>query len=41
MGPELKLRNYGKRKSFWTLKYKGYFADKTAPEDLADRIAQK
>ena len=39
--PELKLRNYGKRKPFWTLKYKGYFANGTATEDLVNRTVQK
>jgi len=39
VGPELKLRNYSKRKLFWTLKCKGYFADGTATEDLANRTA--
>jgi len=39
VGLELKLRNYGERKPFWTLKCKGCFADRTATEDLADRTA--
>ena len=30
VGLELKLKNYSKRKLFWTLKYKGCFTDKTA-----------
>jgi len=37
----LKLRNYGKRKPFWTLKWEGCFADRTVTEDLADGTAQK
>ena len=28
--PELKLRNYSERKPFWTLKWEGCFADRTA-----------
>ena len=39
--PELKLRNYGERKLFWTLKCKGCFVDRTTIENLADRTAQK
>ena len=30
VGPELKLRNYSKRKPFWTLKWEGCFVDRTA-----------
>ena len=41
MGPELRLRNNGKRKPFWTLKYEGCFADGTVTEDLANGTAQK
>jgi len=41
VGLELKLRNYGERKPFWTLKWRGYFADRTATKNLADRTAQK
>jgi len=41
VGPELKLRNYGERKLFWTLKCKGCFADGTMTKDLTDRTAQK
>ena len=42
MGLELKLKNYGERKPFQTLKkQRGCFADGTATEDLADGTAQK
>ena len=30
VGLELKLKNYGKKKLFWTLKWRGCFADGTA-----------
>jgi len=38
---ELKLRSYGKRKPFWTLKYKSCFVGKTVTEGLVDGTAQK
>jgi len=41
MGSELKLRNYNKRKLFWTLKYEDCFTDGTVTKNLADRTAQK
>ena len=37
--PELKLRSYSERKPFWTLKWRGCFADGTATGDLADGTA--
>ena len=37
----MKLRNYGEKKLFWTLKWRGYFADRIATKDLADRTVQK
>ena len=39
VGPELKLRNYDKRKPFWTLKWEGCFVDRTTIENLADGTA--
>jgi len=36
---EPELRNYSKRKPFWTLKWEGCFADRTVTEDLADGTA--
>ena len=36
---ELKLRSYGKRKLFWTLKYKSCFVGKTEVESLAEVTA--
>jgi len=37
----LKLRNYGKKKLFWTLKWEDYFADRTVIENLAGGTAKK
>ena len=34
VGLELKLRSYGERKPFWTLKYKSCFASGTVTEDF-------
>jgi len=43
VGPELKMRNYSKRKLFWTLKceIQGLFYRQNYDKDLADGTVQK